>query len=623
MLVTLVLAGSQVTADDTRPISVRARLDGDVARFVVRYRVDGAALQEDLAFALPDQALVTAATVIDNGRKRALALVPAARARDSFDALFDSGANGAPTHAVLIEADGSHDHFRLSTALPKGKRLIVEAEVAVPTCYGRDHRYVTVPEEWLAVSGMQQLPADAVPCSDRAGDGGPWIGFPARRLAERRPGAERVGATAGRAKLGTTEIVKLELNLAGKLSEVPADLVTAIVVDASRSMTPESLEEQRTAIAAYLRAVPRSRVQLIAYARTARPLLPSWMDATHAAPRIERELLGVRLANGSSVEAGLREAARWLGQTTGTRRIVLFTDEHLSSRTEFTRVADDAIPPSTLVHVVALGGEGLERDDHAKLARLAVQSRGLSVRGGGKPADAELDATLLARPITLDHVVVRTPGFSAFDTQVTTCRHDTSDDPQTLAEGTSCTWWGEGAGATPFTVEGLLWNERVVRVLQPDPSRALDVVREVSVLGFLEEDLQELAEHAARAVNEVWSLYAAWGGDGGYDRGLGTISGSSFTCSARCGGGLVGHGFSAGVAVQRPDLAAEFRRIVKAACTPREPVALEVETTLDEIVGVTVDTPNAALRTCATEALWNAALVAPNALEHAITAVTL
>ena len=630
VLVTFVLAGSQAVAvaDDTehdRPLSVRARLDGDVARFVVRYRIesrDGVAKGQG-PFALPEHGLVTAAKVFEGSRSRTLALVPAAQASGSFDALFDSGPSRTPTHAVMIDADGDRDRFRVSTAVPPGKRLIVETEIAAPTCYGRDARFVAVPSEWLPlVSASQRLPAEATPCGEHAETGDGWIAFPSRKLSERRASADRVATRAARAKLGSTEIAKLEVNLAAKLSEVPADLVTAIVVDSSRSMTPEALEEQRTAIAAYLRAVPHSRVQIIAYARRARPLLPAWMDATGAATRVDRELRALRLENGSSVEAGLREAARWLASATGTRRIVLFTDEHLSARTEFTRAADNAVPAGTLVHVVALGGDDFERDDQAKLARLAVQTHGLSVRGGGKPEDRELDATLLARPISLDHVVVRTPGFTAFDTQHSDCRHDTRDDPQSLAEGTACTWWGEGAGATPFTVEGLLWNERVVRVLHPDPTRGLDAIREASVLGFLDEELQELADHAARAVNEVWSLYAAWGGDGGYETGLGIGLGSYYTCSARCGG-VFGSGTIGKLAETRPDLAAEFRRIVQAACAPREPLALEVETTVDEIVGVTVDAPTAALRTCATEALWSAALVAPNAPAHAITAVKL
>jgi hypothetical protein len=224
-------------------------------------------------------------------------------------------------------------------------------------------------------------------------------------------------------------------------------------------------------------------------------------------------------------------------------------------------------------------------------------------------------------------VLVRTPGFTAIETHLSTCSDGADlgdDEPQSMAEGDGCTWWGTGAGTLPFTVEGMLWNQRVVRVLHPDRGRALDIVREASMLDFLDEELQKLADRAARAVNDVWSLYAAWGGDDGYETGFGFgTSGSSTWCSSRCRGGLIGHGIGVGAPIREPDLAAEFRRIVETACKPRERVALEVETTLEEIVDVTVDARDAALRTCAAEALWSAWLVAPNAPSHAVTAVTL
>lgn len=606
------------------PIHIGARLDADTARFAVRYVVradrDGWAQRY---YGLPARGLVTAATVTEGGRRHALALVDAERASEEFYALWDRPAGKARRWAVLLQAEPYTDNFSILPAVARTAALVVDAQVSAPTCFHRDARYVAVPTDWLGalpatmhVSAREsEVVTAACPRTPTHLHENRWVKFPARELARRPGGAERVAARAGRLALGTTGVVKVELNLAARVADVPADLATAIVVDASRSMTPEALEAQRDTIAAYLRAAPHGRVQVIAYAREARALLPSWTAAVQAAPRIERELRALQLRNGSNIAAGLRAAGDWLARTAGTRRIVLFTDEHLTTRDEHTHALDDALPPATLVHVVALGGNDLARDDEAKLARLAARTRGMSVRGGeGKP-----DATLLARPISLDRVRIHTPGWQTLVAGEHACPTTADDDePASLAEGTQCTWWGRGdAVAAPFTVEGYLWGERVERVLRADLGRSLELVRELAAMRVLDEALQKLAERAARAVNSVWSLYATWGGDDGYgdNGGLGGV-GWGTTCD--CHGGFIdgigGPGFLHG----RVDLAPELARIAR-TCRPDQRVDVEVETTREEIVDVTVQAVSAETRRCVEEALWNAWLVAPGAPARTIT----
>ena len=627
-------AADDLEPPEPKPLRVASQLDGDTVRFSVRYlvRVEKAMNDTTGKFALPRRGLVTAASVSEGGRTHALQLMSATKASAELNALWEMAPGRSRRWAVLIESERHLSEFTVFTAAPRQATLVVDVQVAVPTCFQRDARYVFVPSAWLprlpASMHTRAKEADALhaACGDdgsREWTGMAWVKLAARELAGRKSGADRIGTYAGRTLLGKTNVVKLELNLAARVSDVPANLATAILVDASRSTTSEELEAQRETVAAYLRATPNGRVQVIEYARHARALLPSWTTARQAAPRVERELRAMQRKNGSNIADGLREAGRWLDQTTGTRRIVLFTDENLTMRDEHTHAVDDALPPNTLVHVVALGGAGLARDDNAKLARVAKQTKGISVRGGALEHDLDdkplaLDAMMLARPISLDHVRVRTPGWQALTTQHA-CPESDEDAVTSLDEGTQCTWWGKGdAVSSPFVVEGLLWNERVERIVRADLSRSLEVVRELSAMQILDEELQKLAERAARAVNSVWSLYTSWGGDDGYSDGYGMGRGGYGISCGGCGGSEVGQGFGSSGVSRTPDLATELERIVR-TCKPWQIVDVEVETTLEEIVDVEAKAVSADLRTCVQEALWNAWLVVPGAPARTIT----
>jgi hypothetical protein len=628
------LVGPAAADNEPRPLRIEARLDGDIARFSVRYLVR-AEMEAPIGtprYALPYHGLVTAAAITEHGQRHVLDLVPKATAQQQFDALFEKAPTRARTWAALVTVDPyDRSAFTLSTAVARRTSFAADVEITAPTCFDRDARYVLVPDEWLPRIPAAMRARDPAHVTEVCGDdhhrdgiqGWAWMKFPATTLAARAGGADRIGTYANRTALGKTSFVKVELNLAAKLSEVPADLATVLVVDASRSTSKEQLEAQRETVAAYLRAAPHGRVQVIEYARHARALLPGWTTAVQAAPRVARELHAMQRENGSNISVGLREAGKWLAQTDGTRRIVLFTDEHLTTQQEHTHAIGDALPANTLVHVVALGGAGLGRDDAAKLAHLAKRTRGLSVRGGEPELlddkSTKLDAMLLARPVSLDHVRVRTPGWEALAVDGGCPDAEDTFGETSFAEGEACTWWGHGdAVASPFVVEGFLWGERIERVMRADLSRSLDVVRELSVMHILDEALQTLADRAARAVNGVWSLYATWGGDGGYDDlpsgggvGYGSICGG-------CRGRDRGTGTGTGSLGHRVDLAVELERIAR-TCMPAAQLVVEVETTLEEIVDVAVEGGAPATRTCVEDALWKAWLVAPGAPPRTIT----
>lgn len=635
----LLAPGSVVAREDVAPeapdpdpvvVSVRGKLAANVARLVVRYTVavDGPAYERGRALLdLPETAAVTGARVTRGGVTRRLDLMTAPRADDRFDALGgEEVGRGLPTSAVMLAGEGGR--IELSIASPLPGRLGLELDVEVTTCFLDDVRYVRVPTAWAAASDPALRPRTPAPVrlAEACDDGTPpgaWLAFPSREL-RRRPSSDRIGAFAARLDAGDDHLVRVELDVAGVLSDVPRDLATVIVVDASRSMTADELESQRAIVDAYLARARDTRVQVITYARTASPLLPGWTPASHARTRIDRELRALRLRNGSNFDVGLTEAATWLARIEGTRRIILVTDERLADRLSeaspvtFRRL----LPPNTLVHVVATGGDGeLRRDAEAALAPLAAATDGMSVRVG--PVDGPVDATMLVRPTSLDEVTVRAPGWAQAAFTTPSC----GDQDRRVEEGRACTWWGHGdAVSGPIVLEGLVWGQRFVRVLRPDPARGTPVARELMTSHDLGEPLRARVQELARAVNDHWSLYAAWGGAGRYEGGLGMISGSS-CCGSRFStvGHTVGVG-SIGSHIPTPDLRPQLEPAIAHCGLGTLHARVKLEMTGLEIVGieVTVDalsatSPNATRRAeaCITEALWETAPMLPRPVAHA------
>lgn len=621
-------AWSHRTADGTvTPSVVHGTLAGPVATFTARFviPVEAAAYTETLAqIDLPPHGLVTGATVTTNGTPVPLDLLGAEDASNRFGALSaDAVGTGERASAVLIS--GEPGSVQVGVAAAHSGVWTIDLTVSAPTCFYRDMRYVDVPESWRKVAEFslrRPLPAEAeldAACQPDGAANGTWIGFPASELTRRRSG-ERIGTFAGRVALGEEHVVRLELDLAGELSDTPRDLATVILVDGSRSMSTDDREAQQQIVASYLRKAPDSRVQVIAYARFAKPLLPGWTTASQAATRVDRELRGLAQRNGSNFDVGLAEATSWLERIGGTRRIVLVTDERMAERLAATSPVTlrRMLPAGTLVHVVAVGATAQQpvRDEEAKLAPLAAATDGMAVRIGPVKQPELLDATLLVRPISLDRIVVKAPGWTKLSPSSAVPCGDETD--LLLAEGTACTWWGEGdASSGPIVVEGLLWGKRTQRMLHADPSRGRDVARELSAFGSLDEPMQNKANAMARAVNAHWSLYAQWGGRAKYTEGfgMGGMGGSGSICG--CDSiGTIGHGRGTGSYYPPTDLEHQLWPLLAACHVEEATIQVHLEMTLTEIVDLsaTISPPNgtsaAVLRqqqTCVEDALWDAA----------------
>ena len=270
-------------------------------------------------------------------------------------------------------------------------------------------------------------------------------------------GEQRIGAIAGRLPLDTKHFARVELDVARELSAIPDDLHTVIVFDHSRSLSADELESERAIALAYIRGAPRSRVQVIGYARHSQALLPSWMVASQAATRVEAALLELPPRNGSNLDEALREAATWLARVQGTKRILLFSDERLADRfTDAIEPLRELVADDTLIHVVRPGAHGLELERRdSLLSPLAIATQGVEVFGSSDP-DKRLDVTMLLRPTSIDHLEVTATGW-----ETSTTFADPHDCRDTLLEGNTCTWWGEGDGAAgPITITGLCGTSR-------------------------------------------------------------------------------------------------------------------------------------------------------------------
>ena len=586
------LIGAPAAADVVAPRRVTASLHGRTARFVVRVRavLDGDAFPAgELEVGVPGGGIVTRASAFAGGTEHRLALMPADAANDAFWGLGSASGDRKPW-GVLVTAGG--DVASIEIAAPAAATPEIELEMEAPTCFARDTRWVQVPASWRdAVNGVD-APDGCTGQSD-----GPWLGFAAPMTRD-----VRIGALAGRLSVTSGDFARVELDLARELEDVPADLATAIVIDGSRSVSADEREAQRAIVASYVRHAPHTMVQLIGYARRARALLPSWAATEAAAPRIDRELRALAGLNGSNIDAGLAEAGAWLSRLEGTRRVIVFTDERLAARLESTTGEEWAnlLPPGTLVHVIALRDDKgpLERDDNVTFAALAQLTGGIGVAGTLAP---DVDATLLVRPTSLDRVEVKGAGWD--DLTGSTCSADR------MPAGTSCTWLGKGTpSAGPIVIDGLLWNRPMKRVVVPDPAQARAIARELSVLGGLEAPVQAEVDRAAMAVNAVWSLYAAWGGDGGYAErlGFGHLEGTGGATDSTTISDTIGTAH----VMPQVDLSAQLAGPL-AACGDAHGT-IEIDLTLDEIVDVAVAHAGAQQH-CLEDAVWNTLVAVPNA----------
>ena len=589
---------------------VSGELRGANATFHARYTVKLGGPTYAMAtvtLMIPERAVATSIVVNAPDGVHRLDLVEADKARSRFSAINDKF--GEKRWAMLVEANALS--LDLSFAAPRAATFSVDIDYAMPTCYFRDARHAQLPDDWRgAMSAHLRSRYGKAPELDRACNRVEdsdteqlWVTFPTGELARRAPGIDRVGANAARVDLGNTHVARLELMLSKNLGATPRDLATAILVDGSRSMQPAQVEAQRELVRAYVRAAGDTQVQLIAYARTARALLPSWTTARTAMPRIERELAAIAPRNGSHVDVAFIEAARWLAQTSGTKRVVLVTDARLSRRLHATlETLAKLLPAGALVHVVTVDDASpLTRDSDTIMAKLAEGTGGIAARSG--IPEQTLDATMLVRPIRIDALDITAPGWD--DTLDTTCE-------TTLDEGTGCTWWGQGTSvAGPIAIEGLIWGKRIRRIVTPDGARGIELARELVNMRLLDDDAGDRAERIARAATRSWAFYGEWGQPGGYGFGSASFHGGHGSFRTRATPAPTVRIGQVHGPLPLVDLSPQFAHVISRCHLGEAHVEAKIELTEAEIVEVHVLAPPAVSR-CVEDEIWDTAVTPPD-----------
>jgi hypothetical protein len=591
-------------ADDLVPTTAQAKLAGTTVEMTASFDLDveGPLAANSESLALPADAVITGATVRIQNASHRLQLLPSDEVTKQLGMIYEtSGAGSARAWAVQVTSYRGSSSIQI--AAPTSAHVVLDLDIEIATRFEVDQRRITIPCGWPVIAGAGR-PLGT--CDETQ-----QVAFDIPRLKD-------ISVTGQSATLPHDDVARVEIDLPRQLSKIPADLHTLIVVDRSRSLSEAEQATASSVIAAYLKQVPQSRVQAIGYARTARTLLPRWSPAKGAASKIESALAAQPLRNGSDLERALALAGTQLAGVSGTRRVLLLTDERISYETQdnLSTLASKYLPRNTLVHVVDIAGweSGFVRYDDAVLASLAADTGGITVAarddGGG------LDALLLARPITLDHIRVSAAGLTATLEREGSC---SATETTGLAEGQSCSWVGTGLvdATTEVTLTGSLWGTEISRTLVPDPTRALELARRLSTHPDLENTvpLRDDILLAARAVNGAWSLLAMWG-TGGYqdlaeDRSTFGFSGSH-SSSSHCGGYVKNHdGYEAELEEQLADAVT--------ACRPAGAITVHVETTLQEIVSVYVkasDDLGQWAESCIAERVWNTSIALSNPDSH-------
>lgn len=626
--------------DPTDPVIVRASLDGITAKFVVDYHVPTTTLDSStvlLSLAVPKGGVVTGATITHDGTVHRLALGASADVETQFSAAFGEAREGATPDIwvakITMDSYGM-DGTGVTAVIvaPIETEVVLSLEMSVPTCFLRDRRYVRVPAGWEGVAHTKNDEQVARVC-DATGTDGPWVSFAAPEPA-RLPDGERLLAQSARLAIDDDlHLARTELALAASIADVPRDLATVILVDESRSMTNEQRRSQRETVLGYLRAAPNSRVQVIAFSRRTRALLPGWTVASRAIARLDRELASLTPRNGSNFDRGLEVAARLLANVRGTRRVLLVTDEAMASRIANApeRLAK-LVSADTIINTVATadvsdtdadGDVKVTRADNAQLARLAAATSGFATVIGQleDKRTKPVDAAMLVRPMSLDHISATGLGWMDLDVSTRSSLVG-STCTASLDAGDSCIFWTRGTKfAGPIQLEGLLWNRRVVRIVRPlgDPGHTIAreivgtgtaVARENEPDGGADEtELHTKLDALAHAVTSTTSLFARWGGNVPYAEGLAFGGFGGYGRSSDIDGiGTLGRGRLTSIAPV--ELASQLQSLVEVCQLGSAHASVTMELTFEEIVDVNVaidggGARTSALKTCVEEIVWD------------------
>ncbi len=408
--------------------------------------------------------------------------------------------------------------------------------------------------------------------------------------------------------LGPSRVLsQARIDIAAKLSTVPARARVVVLIDASRSVQDNARTGALAAARAYLGHFPDGTAEVMLFDRTVRPMHGKLVPTRKAVEDLAS--LTIQPGNGSFADLALERAVSMLASSPGgERRVVVFTDTLTRDALTTTQLGTRFGAAGGVVHVVvpSFGGPWLTRDDEHGWSGIAKSTGGLVWQSSASDdPDTAKVFTELARPVRLHNARIRGGFLPEEITSLDTIRE---------GEGLWDLRIQVPAGNT-FSVEGDLWTRRVhstTAATDDEARRWAAMVFGSPVMDELTDKEMMLLAKRGGAVSPVTSYLAIEPGVRPSTEGLDDSEGGGIGLGSI---GTIGHGAGFGSAGGRVDTFDPLRWLEQAipaawaACgAPSGMATVEVETTIDEVVDVPVltsPTPlSPSVNACLREAIW-------------------
>jgi hypothetical protein len=633
---------------------VTVTVDGRVARFHITHTLVSRDRRGDEAFLevdLPGESAAVGLRARAHGRWIGGQLLDTEKADTRYQLLTTGGRPGAGGGAALLTWEDT-GHVTLA-AFPVARRQPAEVEIAAvaPLCY---HAGLAVAYYPLPAAGSIASPAVTVDSARPH-----WLVRPGKRaprairsrwealsrecpgeddqlaiVVEREPRAPLSAAAASLDLASGRRIVQVEIDAARELAPAPRRARVLFVLDGSRSLGSAGMTAQLDLVRGYLAAVPDATFEIVLYRRRAARLFGRFQPARRAAEALGRvPPRALALENGSNLDAGLALTGQLARGASGPVRVVAFNDDLVRGALDAPAMAAalGALPAGSIVHLIELeGGAGdfawQRADDHA-LADPVMGTGGMLVSMSGDAAVSAGAAMFgLVRPLVVDGLRIDGAALGDLSGEL--------DDEGALPAGYGLrvsALLEAGSPRDPLVARGRIWGRQLALPIVVD--RTLEAAMPALLFGgtaWADLDDAEQADAARRGgvVSPATSLLVELDDrPTAHDEMLGT-SGCGCETGGFHGGGKVGVGSIGTVHRGRrgpdPDRDALLAGALSAplrACAALHgaaPVTLTIETTLDEVVDVSVNAGGrAALAACAADAAWALSLPASFDQPHA------
>jgi hypothetical protein len=422
-------------------------------------------------------------------------------------------------------------------------------------------------------------------------------------------------------------LVQLDVSLAARISEIPERAQIVVALDLSRSRSPEQVEAQRQAAIAYLEhfrdPALAAEVAVIGFDREVHDLTAEFVSAEQAIATLTQALLNTR--NGSEIGEALTRASALLADhapARAPRRIVVMTDFLTASR-----LTPDALAPivdrsKAIVHLATVdpGQAFVQRDDSHPWSKLAARTEGVlwtAFASQWDEPDAPASPAAVfeewARPVRIDDFELDVEGLRFTDAEQLQLG---SLLPEMLAEGEGLERIAlSSSDARKLIVTGRLWNRsfnQAQRSSDAHGDRWSAMVFGTALLDELSEPEMMTLAMRGKAVSPVTSYLAIEPGVRPSTEGIEAWERSGLGLIGLGNSGLFGSGGGGGRGTGvhfdpegwlHGEVSDAWRR-----CGGAGPISVALETTVDEIVNVSMLAPtklDPAVEVCMQQSIWS------------------